>query len=71
MAGEVAYAASKGALASVTKTVADQLADQQITVNAVNPGPVGHRVRDARGPRGRAAPFPAASGGACPTTRPA
>ena len=40
MPGEVAYAASKGALASVTKTVADQLADQQITVNAVNPGPV-------------------------------
>src|ERR1700733_15371969 len=40
MPGEVAYAASKGALASVTETVADQLADQQITVNAVNPGPV-------------------------------
>jgi 3-oxoacyl-[acyl-carrier protein] reductase len=40
MAGEVAYAASKGALASVTKTLADQLADQHITVNAVNPGPV-------------------------------
>ena len=40
MPGEVAYAASKGALASVTKTLADQLADQQITVNAVNPGPV-------------------------------
>jgi 3-oxoacyl-[acyl-carrier protein] reductase len=41
MAGEVAYAASKGALASVTKTLADQLAEQHITVNAVNPGPVG------------------------------
>ncbi len=40
MAGEVAYAASKGALASVTKTLADQLAEQHITVNAVNPGPV-------------------------------
>jgi 3-oxoacyl-[acyl-carrier protein] reductase len=40
MAGEVAYAASKGALASITKTLADQLADQRITVNAVNPGPV-------------------------------
>jgi 3-oxoacyl-[acyl-carrier protein] reductase len=36
MTGEVAYAASKGALASITKT----LADQQITLNAVNPGPV-------------------------------
>jgi 3-oxoacyl-[acyl-carrier protein] reductase len=40
MTGEVAYAASKGALASIAKTLADQLADQQITLNAVNPGPV-------------------------------
>ena len=40
MTGEVAYAASKGALASIIKTLADQLADQAITLNAVNPGPV-------------------------------
>src|SRR5215468_5923058 len=40
MPGEVAYAASKGALASITPTLADQLADHGITVNAVNPGPV-------------------------------
>jgi 3-oxoacyl-[acyl-carrier protein] reductase len=40
MTGEVAYAASKGALASITKTLADQLADRQITLNTVNPGPV-------------------------------
>jgi len=40
MTGEVAYAASKGALASITRTLADQLADRAITVNAVNPGPV-------------------------------
>jgi 3-oxoacyl-[acyl-carrier protein] reductase len=40
MPREVAYAASKGALASVTRTLADQLADQAITLNAVNPGPV-------------------------------
>jgi 3-oxoacyl-[acyl-carrier protein] reductase len=40
MTGEVAYAASKGALASVTRTLADQLADHRITLNAVNPGPV-------------------------------
>ena len=40
MTPEVAYAASKGALASITRTLADQLADQAITLNAVNPGPV-------------------------------
>ena len=40
MPGEVAYAASKGALASITKTLADQLSDQRITLNTVNPGPV-------------------------------
>jgi 3-oxoacyl-[acyl-carrier protein] reductase len=40
MAGEIAYAASKGALAGVTLTLADELADRGITVNCVNPGPV-------------------------------
>lgn len=40
MHGEIAYAAAKGALADVTKTISDQLADQNITVNTVNPGPV-------------------------------
>ncbi len=40
MTDEVAYAASKGALAAVTRTLADQLADQAITLNTVNPGPV-------------------------------
>lgn len=40
MPSEVAYAASKGALWSITATLADDLADQGITVNAVNPGPV-------------------------------
>jgi len=40
MTGEVAYAASKGALASITKTLADQLAGQRITLNTLNPGPV-------------------------------
>jgi 3-oxoacyl-[acyl-carrier protein] reductase len=40
MTGEVAYAASKGALASITRTLADQLAERGITVNTVNPGPV-------------------------------
>jgi 3-oxoacyl-[acyl-carrier protein] reductase len=40
MPGEVAYAASKGALAAIVKTLADQLAERRITLNAVNPGPV-------------------------------
>lgn len=38
--GEIAYAAAKAALAGVTLTLADQLADVGITVNTVNPGPV-------------------------------
>ncbi|MDP9842791.1 SDR family oxidoreductase [Streptosporangium lutulentum] len=40
MRGEVAYAAAKGALASITRTLADHLADQAVTLNTVNPGPV-------------------------------
>lgn len=40
MRDEVAYAASKGAIAAITATLADQLADAGITVNTVNPGPV-------------------------------
>jgi 3-oxoacyl-[acyl-carrier protein] reductase len=39
MAREVAYAVSKGALQQATLTLADELADRRITVNAVNPGP--------------------------------
>ena len=40
MPGEIAYASAKGALAAITLTIADQLADAGITVNCVNPGPV-------------------------------
>jgi len=40
MPGEIAYASAKGALADITLTIADQLADQNITVNTINPGPV-------------------------------
>ncbi|MDT0156577.1 SDR family oxidoreductase [Microbacterium sp. ARD32] len=40
MRGEVAYAASKAALAGVTKTVAAELLDAGVVLNTVNPGPV-------------------------------
>jgi 3-oxoacyl-[acyl-carrier protein] reductase len=40
MRNEVAYATAKGALASITRTLADQLADQAITLDTVHPGPV-------------------------------
>lgn len=40
MRDEIAYATAKGALAAITPTLADHLADQAITLNTVNPGPV-------------------------------
>jgi 3-oxoacyl-[acyl-carrier protein] reductase len=39
MPDEIAYAASKGALASVTRTLAHALSGRGVTVNAVDPGP--------------------------------
>ena len=40
MRGEVAYAASKAALAGLTQTVADELIEQGVLLDTVNPGPV-------------------------------
>jgi NAD(P)-dependent dehydrogenase (short-subunit alcohol dehydrogenase family) len=40
MADELAYAISKGAVHQMTLSLADALAERQITVNAINPGPV-------------------------------
>jgi 3-oxoacyl-[acyl-carrier protein] reductase len=61
MPDEVAYAAAKGALASITRTLADQLAEQAITLNTINPGPVdtgyagpqAHETVRRQFPRGR------------------
>jgi 3-oxoacyl-[acyl-carrier protein] reductase len=39
MAGELAYALSKGAVQAITWSLADALADRGITVNCLNPGP--------------------------------
>lgn len=39
MPAEIPYATTKGALAAITPTLADALAERAITVNAVNPGP--------------------------------
>ncbi|WP_437062474.1 SDR family oxidoreductase [Streptomyces sp. enrichment culture] len=49
MPGEIAYALQKGALASITRSLATTLAEQAVTVNTVNPGPVdtGYLTGDA------------------------
>lgn len=59
MPGEIAYALQKGALASITRSLATALAEHAITVNTVNPGPVdtGYLTGDAHA--AVAAMFPA------------
>lgn len=49
MRGEVAYAASKAALAGVTATVAAELLDLGIILNTINPGPVNTGYLDTDG----------------------
>ena len=70
MRGEVAYAASKGALASITQYPRRPSRRPAITLNTVNPGPVdtGYAPPDVQEAVKRH--FPTAAGGP-PTTRPA
>jgi 3-oxoacyl-[acyl-carrier protein] reductase len=53
MPGKDAYAISKGALAIAAATLADELADRGIRVNAVDPGPTNTGYLDGVDPEGR------------------
>lgn len=39
MSNEIAYAVTKGAVETLTKTISQKIAERGITINAVNPGP--------------------------------
>ena len=64
MPGELAYAASKGALVAVTASVADTLADRGVTVNTINPGPTDTGYVDQATRERVATMFPAGRWGA-------
>jgi 3-oxoacyl-[acyl-carrier protein] reductase len=64
MPGELAYAASKGALVEVTASLADALADRGITVNTINPGPTDTAYVDQELRERVAGMFPAGRWGA-------
>ncbi|MEU6671839.1 SDR family oxidoreductase [Streptomyces sp. NPDC046727] len=64
MPGEIAYALQKGALASITRSLATTLAGRGITVNTVNPGPVDTGYATGEAHAAVAARFPAGRWGA-------
>ncbi len=64
MPGELAYAASKGALVAVTASLADTLADRGVTVNTINPGPTDTGYVDQATRERVATMFPAGRWGA-------
>jgi 3-oxoacyl-[acyl-carrier protein] reductase len=64
MPGELAYAASKGALVEVTASLADTLADRGVTVNTINPGPTDTGYVDQATRERVATMFPAGRWGA-------
>jgi 3-oxoacyl-[acyl-carrier protein] reductase len=59
MAGEIAYAISKGAIHQMTASLADALIDRGVTVNCINPGPVDTGYALGRSHRVIAEMFPA------------
>jgi 3-oxoacyl-[acyl-carrier protein] reductase len=59
MPDEIAYALQKGALASITRSLSTTLAEQAITVNTVNPGPVDTGYATGETYKAVAAHFPA------------
>ena len=58
MTREIAYAMSKGAIQQITATLVDALADRDVTVNCVNPGPTDTGWADADEADGVAAAMP-------------
>ncbi|MGW5063261.1 SDR family oxidoreductase [Streptomyces sp. NPDC004096] len=59
MPAEIAYALQKGALASITRSLATALAERGVTVNTVNPGPVDTNYLTGDAYEAVAARFPA------------
>lgn len=59
MGDEIAYAVSKGAIHQMTSSLSDQLIDQGITVNCINPGPVDTGYATGQAHADVAAMFPA------------
>ncbi len=59
MPGELAYAATKGAIEAFTRTLAAEVGHKDITVNAVNPGPTNSGWMTGKLRRDLAAKFPA------------
>jgi 3-oxoacyl-[acyl-carrier protein] reductase len=59
MAGEIAYAVSKGAIHQMTASLADALVDRGVTVNCINPGPTDTGYAKGRAHETIARMFPA------------
>jgi NAD(P)-dependent dehydrogenase (short-subunit alcohol dehydrogenase family) len=47
------YSSTKGAIVAFTRSLSQKLAEKKIRVNAVAPGPIGHRLFHRRSPARR------------------